>query len=44
MIETMPTITYTGLTGADMTWDSTGAVTKMPTAVVIENGVYVTAG
>lgn len=44
MIETMPTITYTGLTGSDMTWDSTGAVTKMPTAVVIENGVYVTAG
>jgi len=43
LIEVMPTITYTGLTGADMTWDSTGAVTKMPTAVVITDGVYVSA-
>ena len=30
----------TGLTGT-MTWDATGAVSKTPTAVKIENGVYV---
>ena len=36
-------LSYTGLTGADMTWAATGEVSKMPTAVVIENGVYVTA-
>ena len=43
LVAVMPTITYSGLTGKDMTWDSTGAVTKMPTAVVIQNGEYVTA-
>ncbi len=43
LVAVMPTITYTGLTGSDMTWDASGAVTKMPTAVVIENGVYVGA-
>ena len=32
---------YDGLTGAGMTWDETGAVTKAPKGVVIENGVYV---
>ena len=36
-------LSYTGLTGTDMTWSAGGEVTKMPTAVVIENGVYVTA-
>ena len=36
-------LSYTGLTGTDMTWAASGEVTKMPTAVVIENGVYVTA-
>ena len=43
LIEVMPSFSYSGLTGQDMTWDETGAVSKMPTAVVIENGVYVTA-
>ncbi len=43
LVAVMPTISYSGLTGTDMTWDSTGAVTKMPTAVVIQNGEYVTA-
>jgi len=33
--------TFDGLTGAGMTWDATGAVSKSPMAVVIENGVYV---
>ena len=43
LVATMPTITYTGLTGADMTWAANGEVSKMPTAVVIKDGVYVTA-
>jgi len=30
-----------GLTGTDMTWDSTGAVSKSPKAVVITDGTYV---
>ena len=33
--------TVDGLTGEGMTWDATGAVSKSPMAVVIENGVYV---
>ncbi len=32
---------YDGLTGAGMTWDATGAVTKSPKGMIIENGVYV---
>ena len=32
---------YNGLTGENMTWDTTGAVTKAPKGMVIENGVYV---
>jgi branched-chain amino acid transport system substrate-binding protein len=36
-------LSFTGLTGTDMTWAPGGEVSKMPTAVVIENGVYVTA-
>ena len=40
MIAAMQQITYEGVTGV-MTWDATGAVSKTPTAVVIENGVYV---
>lgn len=43
LVAEMPNVTYSGLTGTDMTWASTGEVSKMPTAVVIENGVYVTA-
>ena len=44
LIEVMPTLAVTGLTsaGSEMTWDSNGAVSKDPTAVVIENGTYVT--
>ena len=33
--------TVDGLTGEGMTWDATGAVSKSPMAVVIENGAYV---
>ena len=37
----MPTLSVDGLTGAGMTWDASGAVSKEPMAVVIENGTYV---
>ncbi len=33
--------TFDGLTGAGMEWDETGAVSKSPKGMVIENGVYV---
>ena len=32
---------FNGLTGENMTWDTTGAVTKAPKGMVIENGTYV---
>jgi branched-chain amino acid transport system substrate-binding protein len=41
LIEWYTTNSFDGLTGAGMTWDATGAVSKAPMAVVIENGVYV---
>ena len=40
LIEAMQGLEIEGVTGT-MTWDATGAVTKTPTAVRIENGVYV---
>ena len=41
--EAMTEINITGLTGGEsgLSWDETGAVTKDPKAVKIENGVYV---
>ena len=43
LIETFPTITFEGLTGdgEGITWDSTGAVSKSPKGMVIQNGAYV---
>ena len=41
LVEVMPTISVDGLTGQGMTWDASGAVSKAPMAVVIEDGVYV---
>lgn len=43
MLETFPTITFTGLTGdgEGITWDSNGAVSKSPKGMIIENGAYV---
>ena len=41
LIEWYTTNSFDGLTGAGMTWDANGAVSKTPMAVVIENGVYV---
>ena len=34
-------MTFDGLTGEGMTWDETGAVSKSPKGMVIENGAYV---
>lgn len=41
MVEQFTSMTFDGLTGAGMTWQATGEVSKTPMAVVIENGVYV---
>ena len=41
LVAVMPEISFDGLTGAGMTWDANGAVSKAPMAVVIENGEYV---
>ncbi len=41
MIETFPTLTFDGLTGDQMTWDATGAVSKAPKGMVIKDGSYV---
>ena len=38
------TMTIDGLTGTGMHWDENGMISKAPTAVVIENGVYVPMG
>jgi len=43
LIAQIQTMTYDGLTGSGMTWSANGEVSKMPVAVVIENGVYVSA-
>ena len=41
VVAVMPTLSVDGLPGAGMTWDASGAVSKDPMAVVIENGTYV---
>ncbi len=41
LIAQYTTMTFDGLTGSGMVWDATGAVSKSPMAVVIENGTYV---
>ncbi len=43
MVEQFTSMSFSGLTGTDMTWSAAGEVSKLPVAVVIENGVYVTA-
>lgn len=43
MVAQFTTMSFTGLTGTDMTWNENGEVAKAPAAVVIENGVYVSA-
>lgn len=44
LVATFPTMTFDGLTGTGMTWNVNGEVSKLPSAVVIKNGVYVSAG
>ena len=41
LLGVITTISVDGLTGEGMTWDASGAVSKAPMAVVIENGTYV---
>ena len=43
VVSVMTTISVDGLTGQGMTWSADGAVSKAPMAVVIKDGVYVTA-
>lgn len=42
MVDAIVKLEIDGLTG-HMTWNADGTVTKIPSAVMIENGVYVTA-
>ena len=37
---TSPDFSYDGVTGQGMTWDASGAVSKQPRGMVIENGEY----
>ena len=41
MVAQITSMSFDGLTGTGMTWGTDGAVSKLPMAVVIENGVYV---
>lgn len=41
LIAQFTSMQFDGLTGAAMTWSADGSVSKLPTAVKIENGVYV---
>ncbi len=39
-VMTSDDFSYDGLTGSDMTWDASGAVSKAPHGLIIENGEY----
>ncbi len=41
LVAQFTTMSFDGLTGQGMTWGTDGAVSKMPLAVKIENGVYI---
>ena len=41
MVEQFTSMTFDGLTGDGMTWDATGAVSKSPKGMVIQDGAYV---
>ena len=43
LVAQFPTMSFDGITGTGMTWSSNGEVSKMPMAVVIQDGVYVSA-
>ncbi len=40
MIEQFTSMSFDGITGEGMKWDNTGAVTKSPKGMVIQNGAY----
>ena len=44
LVSAFSTMTFDGLTGIGMTCNAEGEVSKMPAAVVIKDGVYVSAG
>lgn len=44
LVEYFKTCTFDGLTGKNMTWDANGLVNKVPAAVVVQNGTYVSMG
>ena len=43
MVAQFTSMTFNGLTGQNMTWAENGEVSKAPKAVIISNGVYVSA-
>ena len=43
LVQQFTSMTFNGLTGTDVNWNTSGEVSKAPKAVVIENGVYVGA-
>ena len=43
LVEQFTSMTFDGLTGEGMTWGTDGAVSKYPKAVMIQDGIYVTA-
>ncbi len=43
LVESIKKISFNGLTGEGMTWSDKGEVSKMPIAVVIKDGKYVSA-
>lgn len=42
LVAVMPALTYTGVTG-EMAWSTNGTVTKLPAAIMIHDGIYVSA-
>lgn len=43
LVEQFPAMSFDGVTGTGMTWGTNGEVSKLPVAVVIKDGVYVSA-
>lgn len=43
LVAQFPSMSFDGVTGTGMTWGTNGEVSKLPMAVVIQDGVYVSA-
>ena len=41
MIAQFTSMTFNGLTGENVTWDASGAVSKSPKGMIIQSGAYV---